>query len=392
MIIIIGGGIVGLAMAALLAKENFEVAIIESHQPELTWENLTARVSAINLKSIQLFNYLNMHFNQQSLAPLSKMHIWDYAGAEINFDSENIGQSELGFIIENREIIKSLWASLKLNKNIQIFCPHKAKNIVIKDNKVNLVLDNNQSIEADLIIGADGAHSWVRKQMPVKLIERAYNQKAIIAVIQSEKLHKNTAYQKFLTSGPVALLPLSEPNLSALVWSADSSISDELLLSPENNFNRQLSESFDYKLGALKIMFSREQFELKMRHVDNYVSDKMALIGDAAHTIHPLAGQGVNLGLMDAACLAQVLMDARASKKPIGDLRVLRRYARWRRADNAEMIFTMQHLKNSFADNHFLSNYLRGLSVSLIKKCPLIKNHIMKQAVGESRDLPQFLT
>lgn len=387
MIIIIGGGIVGLTMAALLAKENAEVAIIESHQPALHWGNLTARVSAINLKSMQLFNYLNMHFNQQSLAPLSKMHIWDYAGAEINFDSENIGQSELGFIIENREIIKSLWASLKLNKNIQIFCPHKAKNIVIKDNKVNLVLDNNQSIEADLIIGADGAHSWVRKQMPVKLIERAYNQKAIIAVIQSEKPHKNIAYQKFLTSGPVALLPLSEPNLSALVWSADNNMSDELLLSPENIFNQQLSESMDYKLGSLTIISLREQFELNMRHVDNYVSDKMALIGDAAHTIHPLAGQGVNLGLMDAACLTQVLVDALRQKKPTGDLRVLRRYARWRRADNAEMIFAMKHLKAFFADNSLTANYFRGIGVNAMEQCDWVKNRIMRTATGESCDL-----
>ncbi|OGT46929.1 MAG: hypothetical protein A3E82_02665 [Gammaproteobacteria bacterium RIFCSPHIGHO2_12_FULL_38_11] len=391
MIVIIGGGIIGLTMAKLLAKENFQVTIVESHFPELYWQDLTARVSAIHLKSMQLFEYLNIPIPAQSKSPLIKMHIWDYAGSEINFDSNAINKPEMGFIIENRAMIKSLWQSLELEKNVTILCPAQAKKIIIQDNKIQLILNDHKSIEADLIIGADGAHSWVRNQMPVKLIERAYNQKAIITVMQSEKPHHHTAYQKFLTSGPIALLPLDEKNLSALVWSADHSISDTFFLALENIFNQTVSENFDYKLGALQAVAPRQQFELIMRHVDHYVSEKIALIGDAAHTIHPLAGQGVNLGLMDAACLTQVLTDARAQKKIIGDLRVLRKYARWRRADNAVMIFTMKHLKDIFSDHSVMFSYFRGFSVNAIDRCSVMKNYIMKIAMGESRDLPKFL-
>ncbi|MCX7125845.1 MAG: FAD-dependent monooxygenase [Gammaproteobacteria bacterium] len=309
--IIIGGGIVGLSLAALLAKNNFSVALIESKTPELIWDenDLTARVSAIHNTSKKLFDYLDVWtlFKKKSYAPLKEMEIWDHTqNAHIHFNSRDVDEDQMGWIVDNREIIKKLWEKLHHECEVDFYCPNKP---IQYANKI-LTLDNNQSLKTDLIIGADGAHSWVREQMPVTLQSRSYQQKAIIAAIESQHPHDNIAYQKFLSTGPVALLPLFQANHTALVWSADDLISDELMKKSQDDFARTLTEGLDFKLGKLKIISARSQFPLTMRHADDYVSENCALVGDAAHTIHPLAGLGVNLGLMDAAGLMQTLIDA----------------------------------------------------------------------------------
>lgn len=393
MIMIIGGGMVGLTFAALMARADFEVAIVESGMPSLSWQDVTAKVSAIHLTSIKLFSYLKIWetLPAQAISPLKKIHVWDHAHSALHFDSKKTGLSEMGAIIENRALIKSLWEFLQSQKNVTLYCPAQPNKISYQDNKIILTLDDGATLTADLMVGADGGNSWVRAQLPFETQTRSYLQKAITAVVRSDRSHHHTAYQKFLETGPVALLPLYDACLSALIWSADNAMSDTLLALPEDQFDQQLIRAFDHTLGELKTISMRNQFPLIMRHVDNYVCEKAALMGDAAHTIHPLAGQGVNLGLMDAACLAQVLIDARCQKKLINDLRVLRRYARWRRAYNSEMIFTMRALQEILASNTPSINFLRRFSVNFLDKSPWVKNAIMRAAMGESRDLPHFL-
>ncbi len=391
--VIIGGGIVGLALAALLAKNNFSVAVVESKTPVFTENSLSARVSAIHLTSAKLLDYLGIwDALKNNSTPLYEMKIWDHTqNAQLHFDSRDLDQLQMGFIVDNQAIVKALLEPLKNNSHVDFFCPNKPTEFRRDNKKVILSLDNNQHIETDLIVGADGAHSWVREQMPIVLKTRPYFQKAIIAVIESQLPHNNTAYQKFLTTGPVALLPLFQPNLTALVWSADDLISDELMTQSDDALSDALTKALDFKLGKLTVKSLRSQFSLTMRHAEDYVSDNFALAGDAAHTLHPLAGLGVNLGLMDVACLTQTLIDARMQKKSLGDLRVLRRYSRWRIADNTAIITAMRGLKEIFAIDTSLFNIVRGLGVNTIDQWSPIKSQLMQIAMGQSNDLPDFL-
>lgn len=379
-ITIVGGGIVGLTLASILAKNEFSVKVIESKIPELSFgkNDYTARVSAIHLTSAKLFHYLDLSALLNHSAPLYAMEIWDHTqNAHLHFDSRDVNEIQMGFIIENRAIVKALWEKLKQDARIEILCPHTPNKSLLEKN--------------DLIIGADGAHSWVREQMPIKIQERAYQQKAIIAVIESEKAHNHCAHQKFLSTGPVALLPLVNSHHTALVWSADNAISDALMEQSIDDFSSELTKALNFKLGKLKSITPRSQFALTMRHAEEYASENFALVGDAAHTIHPLAGLGVNLGLMDAACLAQVLIEARANKKSLGDLRTLRRYTRWRKAENTPVICAMRGLQEIFAIDQNTFNFVRSFGINTIDQCRPIKNQLMRIAMGQSNDLPQLL-
>lgn len=377
-IIIIGGGIVGLSLAALLTKHNFSVALIESQPPTLSWdENIpTARVSAIHNASQQLLCDLGVWnlLDKKTYSAMEKMHVWDHTQqAQLQFDCNDMHEMQIGWIIDNREIVKILWQKLE---SIDVYASKKP----IQYEKNVLTLDDGQQLKSDLIVGADGAHSWVREQMPIHLQTRSYQQKAIIAVIETDYPHNHTAYQKFLITGPIALLPLSDAHHSALVWSADDEVSDELMQTTQNNFAKTLTDNMDYKLGKLKIVSERKQFPLTMRHATDYVSPNIALVGDAAHTIHPLAGLGVNLGLMDATCLTQTLIEARNRKKSLGDLRVLRRYSRARKAENTPIIAAMRGLKEIFAIDTPTFNFVRSFGVNTIDQSVLIKNCLISHA------------
>lgn len=388
--VIVGGGIVGLTLAALLAKNNFSVAIVESKSFQAEDTHLTARVSAIHTTAIKLFHYLDCWKlrDKKACTPLQEMRIWDYTrNAELHFDSRDTDKSNMGFIIENRAIIAMLLAFLKMQDNVDFYLPHSPKTLHRADKKIQLTLDNHTLLETDLLIGADGAHSWVRNQMSVHMQTRSYHHKSIIAVIESQLPHDYCAYQKFLTTGPAALLPLSNTHHTALVWSADNTMSDALMQKSEAEFSHALTEALDFKLGKLSLKSERAQFSLTMRHADNYAENNIALVGDAAHTIHPLAGLGVNLGLMDAACLTQVLIDANNN----ADLRALRRYTRWRKAENTPIIAAMRGLKECFEINTPAFTLLRSAGINAIDRCALIKNALMEVAMGDSKELPAFL-
>lgn len=390
-VVIVGGGIVGLTAAALLVKNNFSVALIEANSFPLFNNTLTARVSAIHATSQKLFSHLGVwELIAKSASPLQKMEIWDHTQQNtLHFDSSDIHKTEMGWIADNAAMIDALQHSLR--GQIDLYCPNSVALFAREKNRIMLTLDNQKIIFADLVVGADGAHSVVREQMGVQMATHAYQQKAIIAVIETEKKHCHTAYQKFLTTGPVALLPLCNLQHTALVWSADHAVSDALMKKTQGEFSDALMQALDFKLGKLTLLTERRQFTLTMRHVDDYVTNQFALIGDAAHTIHPLAGLGVNLGLMDAACLTEILMQARIAKKPLEDLRYLRRYSRWRKSENTPIIASMQALKTIFALDQSPINFLRSLGIHTVDRCGAIKDHLMKVAMGESSTLPEFL-
>jgi len=393
-IIIIGGGMVGLSLASALSKANFSVAVIESREPTLQWEasDYDARVSAINLASCRFLKYLNIwqKLNKSSMSSIDKMIVWDQqGGGEIQFDAAEIQQDKLGYIVENREIIRALWEQLSADPNVELLCPEKVANVTVNQKNVYLEYGENKKIHANLIVGADGGNSWVRKQIGIDLKQQPYHHNAIVAVIKTTQPHGQTALQPFLKTGPLGVLPLAESDHVSIVWSANVLRSEELMSMSLMDFNRALTNALDYRLGQVHCLSERKSIPLVMRHAKQYVTDRVALVGDAAHTIHPLAGQGANLGFMDAACLAQTVVDAKEKLQDIGSLRVLRRYERWRKGDNTMMLLAMRSFKECFTETLPLLVTLRTFALNAANRLSLLKKCFIKVAMNDSDDLPE---
>ena len=384
-VIIFGGGMVGLVLAAALSKANFTIAVIESKEPCLDWDetDYDARVSAINLASMCFLNDLHVWSNLQStrISPVDRMLVWDtQGGGEIDFNAYDVHEEALAYIVENREIIRVLWEKLTDDPNVDLIFPCKADSVTVNDHEVRLRLDNDVMFISDVIVGADGAQSWLRSQMPIEIVEKPYQHHAVVAVIHTEKPHERTAYQPFLKTGPLGVLPLNDSHRIAIVWSTNPAHANELMAMKNENFNRALTNAIGSRLGHMQCLSNRQSIPLTMRHAKQYIAERMALVGDAAHTIHPLAGQGVNLGFMDAACFSETLSNAKEKSQAIGSTRVLRRYERWRRGDNALMLLAMRLFKEGFADQSPLWVSLRSFGLNMTNKQAWIKKYFMQAA------------
>lgn len=374
-VIIVGAGLVGLAQALALAQKNIQVVLIEEKPFVFSKEKLTARVSAINASSIEFLKTLNVwdKVDKLRLSSLQKLVVWDdVTQAEIDFDAAMIAAKELGVIIENRELLRVLHEAAAQNENIEmIYAKPQGLNFA---EKAQLILSNQQMIEADLIIGADGAQSWLRNYLAIETVERSYYQQAIIACVETQKPHQNTGWQNFLNTGPLALLPLNNSHQCAIVWSSDTARANELMNCDEAQFNIEINNAFGARLGEIKTITERQLFPLIMRHAKNYVLPRAALIGDAAHSIHPLAGQGVNLGFMDVRCLAEN-MDVRNP----ANFKHLRRYERARKSANSAMLCAMRGLRDVFASQNSILVPARAFGLQALNKADFIKNQLMQQ-------------
>lgn len=382
-VVINGGGLVGLTLALSLAQKEFRVAVIESDAAQFSEvsADLTARVCALNLASHSLLNKVGIwsQFSAKSTAALQRLVVWDdLGGGEITFDAADEGSNELGFIVENREIIRQAWLKLQKYQCVKLYSGTACKAATLTAEAIQLDLDNGEKVEADLCVGADGANSWVRHQMQTKIEMRPYQHQAIIAVIATEKPHQNTGWQNFLTTGPLALLPLQNKTHCAIVWSVVNTRARELMAMDELEFESELNNAFGPRLGMLRYVGDRHVFPLVMRHAENYVEPCFALIGDAAHTIHPLAGQGVNLGFADVVALVEALELARTKRQALGSMRVLRRYERGRKGANTEMILAMRGFYELFSNTNPAVVQLRSQGLKLLDHSHWIKRCFMR--------------
>ncbi len=393
MVVIIGGGMVGLLLAAALASEDIAVTIIETKEPQLDWEldSFSARVSAINVVSRRMLRNLGVwkHVRESSYGTLMGLTAWDsVGGGEISFDSADVGVPDLGVIVENRELVRVLWEHCAEQPQISIHCPVTPKAINKHEDGFTIDLEDGTTLKASLIIGADGAHSWVRGEMAAKLKTKSYRQSAIVTVVKTQSAHENIGWQAFLPTGPLALLPLANPHRCAIVWSATSKQAENLMAMDTNEFECELNNEFGVRLGEIAVLTERRAIPLRMRHVQHYVEPRLALIGDAAHTIHPLAGQGVNLGFMDAACLAACLSQAKQKGQDFGNMKVLRRYERWRKGENALMIAAMRSFNDLFLSDSTMLVQARNMGLKITNRLTSLKNCFMKVAMGEMQELP----
>lgn len=393
-VVIVGGGMVGLTLACALGNQEFNVAVIEAIEPQDISPNdeIELRVSAISKSSQQVFESVNawQGMLRRRASAYQHMHVWDATGdGKIDFDAAELGIDSLGHIIENKAIQFSLYEQCLKLPTVDCLCPLQLSEIKYSENGSDLILSDGRMLSATLLIGADGANSKVREVAGISLNKAAYEQKGVVSVVKCTRHHKDTAWQRFLPSGPLAFLPLSDGSCS-IVWSADNARADELIEMDESNFMSELEEAFDYTLGKVEKISQRAAFPLIRRHADEYVKKGLALVGDAAHTIHPLAGQGVNLGILDAAALAEVIMDARASGKNIASLNTLRKYERWRRADNSIMMYSMSGFKNLFSNELAGLSVLRNAGLNLTDSLGFVKHRIMRHALGLEGDLPEM--
>ncbi|PTP97751.1 FAD-dependent 2-octaprenylphenol hydroxylase [Vibrio sp. ZF 223] len=393
-IAIVGGGMVGLALAAALKDSDLRIAVIEGTAPSEGLSELPdVRVSALSRSSEVILRNLGawQGIEQRRAAPYQAMEVWEQDSfARIEFDSTRLAQPNLGHIVENSVIQLALLDQVKKQDNVSLYMPATCKTMAIGESEAWLTLDNGQALTAKLVVGADGANSWVRKQQDIPLTHWDYGHSAIVANIKTTEPHHSVARQIFTPQGPLAFLPMQPSHMSSIVWSTEPNRAEKLVSMSDTDFNKQLTAEFDSKLGLCEVVGDRFAFPLRMRYARDFAVERVALVGDAAHTIHPLAGQGVNLGLLDAASLAQELLKLWTAGEDIGTKRNLRGYERWRKAEAAKMIASMQGFKELFEGDNPAKKLIRGIGMKLAGQLPGAKDEIMKRALGLSGNLPDL--
>lgn len=383
-VIIAGGGMVGATLACLLAKQGRSVAVIEPYPPKAfsITDDYGLRVSAISRHSQQAFMQVGAWEPILALraAPYEAMHVWDATGhGEIHFDAAELGEPDLGYIIENQVIQAGLAEAMQQYDNLELITSVSVQSFSVDEGVVSVMLSDSQELTASLLVGADGANSKVRELAGIDIQLNDYIQKGLVAVVTTEKHHEYTAWQRFMPSGPLAFLPLSDNKIS-IVWTLPSDKADYHIAMSDENFNAAITEAFDYRLGQVTVQSERAAFPLMGRQAEHYVSEGVALIGDAAHTIHPLAGQGVNLGIKDAVELADVL--AAAKDKSHVSMKTLRRYERARRGDNVITQKAMEGFRLLFGNTFAPLQFARNFGLNAVNSLKPVKNEMIRRAMG----------
>ncbi len=385
-VVIAGGGMVGATLGCLLAKQGCRVAIVEPYVPAPFSLNdaYGLRVSAISRAS----QYALMQAGAWSFitdlrfTPYEAMHVWDATGqGEIHFSAAEIGEPDLGAIIENQVIQAGLFQAMDTYDNLAFLAPMSVDAFHYAESQVVIELSNGEAVTAALLVGADGAHSKVRTLAEIAVQKNDYSQKGLVAVVTTEKAHQLTAWQRFMPSGPLAFLPLNEGQ-SSIVWTLPADKADYYLAMSDEAFNVAITAAFDQRLGEVRVVSQRVAFPLMGQQAEHYIAEGIALVGDAAHTIHPLAGQGVNLGIKDAVALADIFSVAKkANKSPLG-LKALRRYERARRGDNVITQKTMESFRLLFGNTFMPLQLARNMGLTAVNKLTPMKNEIMRRAMG----------
>jgi len=381
---VVGGGAVGTACALALAELELDVALIEAVEPT-DWVADTAdlRVYAFAPDNAKLLDEIKVWRNVERARaqPYRCMRVWDAAGVgELAFDADAFGRTELGWIIEHGLMVDRLWNALR-KQGVHLHCPAHVIALEQHDQGVRLRLDDGARIDARLVIAADGAESTVRTLAGLDVVTHDYAQRGLVAYVQTGHPHQDTAWQRFLPGGPLALLPCTQGR-SSIVWTLPNAEAERLLAVDEGVFNRELTRAFDARLGDMCVDSRRVGFPLRRQLAQRYLDGRVLAMGDAAHVVHPLAGQGVNLGLRDVAALRDSVRDAQARGADFAAAQRLSRWARTRKSENAAAAYAFDGLNRLFSNDGMATSLLRGPLLGLAGKLPGLPHALWRRAAG----------
>ncbi len=383
-IIVVGAGMVGACAALSLSRQGFRVALIETnellHQPIIAGSEFDLRVSAISPTSQQILSRLGIWqaLDSERVCYYEQMVIWhEHGGARISFDCVDLARESLGAIVENRRIVFALHQACEAEQNIECYAPDRIETITENSaQQVSLKLSSQAELEAELLIAADGRGSPTREMAGLATTNGDYRQQAIVANIDTRQSHQHTAWQRFLSTGPLAFLPLANGQ-SSIVWSCDNSFAEQMMAIDDAEFCQALGAAFEYQPGEIHSVGRRQQFPLVWHSCEQWLKHRMLLIGDAAHGVHPLAGQGVNLGFSDVELLSQFV----SSSDSAWDRKLLRRFERQRKSETALATHTFSGLKWIYGKDNWSVCRLRDLGMRLLESNPASRRLLMKQAL-----------
>jgi len=390
-VLIAGGGMVGGSLACALGSSGLKVGVIEPQAAATLEKDRGVRVSAITLASQTVFENVGAWdgMRAQRAAPVEGMRIWE-GSSILNFDSADIGEPYLAWIIENSVIVGALAARMRQFANIEALSPARVATAQFGEEQVSVRLEDGRELQTKLLVGADGADSRVRRAAGIDWTRHDLGQSAIVAVVNTERPHARTAWQHFLTTGPLAFLPLADAQQVSIVWSADTARAAELMHLDNDAFNAELQEAFGDHLGNVQLASERAAIPLALSFARDYTSHRVVLIGDAAHTVHPLAGQGVNLGILDAAALAEILQVAGGQKRDLGAHALLRRYERARKGADVSMQAVTGGFRYLFGSRFPGLRALRDAGLRATEQLPPLKDYFMRRASGLTGELPRL--
>ena len=385
-VVVIGAGVVGSSLALSLAKEGVDVCLIDKGTPEIKEDISRGRTAALNLASQNILEKLGVKRGIQNyLTPFKNIYVWDSDGtSSLEFSSDEIGQPKLGDVVTNNAILSSIFLLLPNHKNLRFLSGDRLKTLNPQEESIKVCTEGGENISCKLVVGADGGLSSVRELSSISIRTWSYDQKALIANLKAEKSHSNTAYQVFTKNGPIALLPMQkddEESLS-LVWSADIDYAERLLDLDIPSFLNELERKTESVLGKLSLDGEMSSYPLHQLHAKDYYAQRVVLIGDAAHSMHPLAGQGLNLGLGDVEELASRILRSRRHGEDVGNDKMLSDYSKARKSINLRMMGFMEVFKKGFGSTNPWVRLGRNMAFGATQKAPELRKRFIKEAAG----------
>lgn len=390
--IVVGAGVVGASAALALARDGRRVALVEAHEPA-AWrpEQADLRVVAFAPDNAALLDSLGVW---QAVAaaraqPYRHMHVWDAAGGgELAFHADALGRDSLGWIVENALLTQCLWQAITAEPGIRRYCPDRVAALDNTPDRAQVLLDSGLRLSAPLLIAADGAGSALRALAGIPVQRHDYGQQGLVAYVRTEMPHRDSAWQRFLPGGPLAFLPCradampgaAPGHVSSIVWTLPDAQAQRLRDADPLDFCRELTRAFDATLGEVQAVSARAAFPLRRQLADRYVAGRVLLAGDAAHAVHPLAGQGVNLGLRDVACLRALLRQA--GERDLGAPHRLARYQRRRRSEDTLAAWSFEAINRVFSSDAIVPTVLRGPVLGLLGRIAPLTRRLARIAAG----------
>lgn len=392
-VLIVGGGFVGGALGCALAGAGLSCLVIDHDDPSAQLDaGFDGRSSAIAAAPRRLLRRLGIWQHvEEKATPIEDIRVADGSSPFfLHYDHTDLGEEPLGHMVENRHLRQAVLASMKTVPRLHHLAPAEAVALDQGDSRVRLTLKDGRTVEAPLVIGCDGRGSWLRSAAEIPLTKWSYEQVGIVCTVRHERSHDNVAHEHFLPSGPFAILPLTD-NRSSIVWTEKANLAPALLALPDNAFLEELSWRFGEFLGKLEVTGPRWSYPLSLQFAQRITDRRVALAGDAAQAMHPIAGQGLNLGLRDVAALAEVVVDARRLGLDIGAGKVLDRYASWRRFDSHLMLALTDGLNRLFSNDVAPVRVARDVGLAAVEHMAPLKAYLMRHAMGEAGSLPRLL-